>query len=246
MKRVLLFAAAAMLAFRGPLALAQTTSAAGNLDIYTQKTGGSEFGLLRTTVVFPAHDQFADQFIRQQGILYTHTYGLGAFDPIVFGMNDQLQFGFEGIFRLGVSLGSADFGAPWGPFKTSTIKYYVGVFDPFALDVGASYTHMFRNGMGLTARGSITIVNVGADVAMMQKGTLKENGIVVANLLPVEMTGSVFFDFGRSGLGVQYYINASNLLSFVAAPADLYTDDNRGVVSRGLIKKYGIQLMYVY
>jgi len=246
MKRILLFAVGAILALNGPDAPAQITSAAGNLDIYTPKTGGSDFGLLRTTIVFPAQQEFADLFMRQQGVVYTHTYGLGSFDPIVFGMNDQLQFGFEGIFRLGIALGSADFGAPWGPFKTSVIKYYVAVFDPFALDVGASYTHMFRNGMGLTARGSITIVNLGADGAMMQKGTLKENGIVVANLLPVEAAGSLYFDFGRSGLGVQYYINASNLLSFVAAPAELYSADNRGVVSRGLIKKYGIQLMYVY
>jgi len=246
MTRIHLVTVGAILAISAPGAVAQITSAAGNLDIYTQKTGGSEFGLLRTTVVFPAHDRLGDQFIRQQGVLYTHTYALGQFDPIVFGMNDQLMFGFEGNFRLGVALGSADFGAPWGPFKTSSIKYYVGVFDPFALDVGATYTHMFRNGMGLTARGGITIVNVGADGAMMQKGTIKEDGIIVANLLPIEMTGSLYFDFGRSGLGVQYYINASNLLSIVAAPEDLYSADNRGVVSKGLIKKYGIQLMYVY
>jgi len=246
MKRILLVAVGAVLTITGPGAAAQITSAAGNLDIYTQKNGGSEFGLLRTTLVFPGHDQFADQFIRQQGVLFTHSYGLGAFDPIVFGMNDQLQFGFEGIFRLGIALGSADFGAPWGPFKASSVKYYVGVFDPFALEVGASYTHMFRSGMGLTARGGITIVNIGADGAMMQRGTLKENGIAVANLLPLEMTGSVYFDFGRSGLGFQYYVSASNLLSLVAAPEELYSADNRGVVSKGLIKKYGMQLMYVY
>jgi len=112
--------------------------------------------------------------------------------------------------------------------------------------VGPSYTHAFRNGTGITAKGGITIIDIGATGAMMQHGTLKENGILVANLLPVQISGSVFFDFGRSGLGVQYFINASNLISYVIAPEALYSDDNRGVVSRGLIKKYAIQLVYIY
>ena len=246
MKHIPLLLAAAWLDLNGPIANGQITSASGNIEVYSHKTVGNQFGLLRTTILFPASGNLPDQAIRQQGILFTHTYNLGTFDPIVFSMNDQLTFGFEGAFRVGVGIGSETLGQLWGPFTQTAIKYYVAVCDPFSVEVGPSYTHAFRNGTGITAKGGITIIDIGATGAMMQHGTLKENGILVANLLPVQISGSVFFDFGRSGLGVQYFINASNLISYVIAPEALYSDDNRGVVSRGLIKKYAIQLVYIY
>jgi hypothetical protein len=246
MKRIAFIVAAALLALCGPMANGQITSSSGNLEVYSHKTVGNEFGLLRTTIVFPASGSVPDQFIRQQGILFTHTYNLGTFDPIVISMSDQVTFGFEGAFRMGVGIGSEDLGQLWGPFTKTGVKYYVAVLDPFSVDVGPSYTHMFRNGTGITAKCGITIIDIGATGAMMQNGTLKDNGILIANILPVQVSGSVFFDFGRSGLGVQYFINASNLISYVVAPGALYSEDNRGIVSRGLIRKYSIQLLYTY
>jgi hypothetical protein len=105
---------------------------------------------------------------------------------------------------------------------------------------------MFRNGTGVTGKVEITIINIGATGAMMQNGTLKENGILVANVLPVQISSSVFFDFGRSGLGLTFMFNSSNLLAYVTAPQALYSADNRGVVSTSLIKAYAWQILYVY
>jgi hypothetical protein len=246
MKRTAMLIACTVLTLYGQVATGQFTSAAGNLEIYTTKTTSSQFGLLNTTLVFPAYNDIPYQEYRQHGIVFTHTYNLGSFDPIVFDVSDQLVFDFEGAMRFGFGIGNATVPILQDPSTTHTIKYYVGVLDPFSLDVGPSYTHMFRNGTGVTGKVEITIINIGATGAMMQNGTLKENGILVANVLPVQISTSVFFDFGRSGLGVTFFFNSSNLIAYVAAPQALYSADNRGVVSTSLIKTYAWQILYVY
>jgi hypothetical protein len=246
MKRTPMLFACTALAFCSQLATGQFTSATGNLEIYTTKTASSQFGLLNTTLVFPAYNDIPYQEFRQQGVVFTHTYNLGSFDPIVFDVSDQLVFDFEGSMRFGFGIGNASLPVLQAPFPTRTVKYYVGVVDPFSLDVGPSYTHMFRNGTGVTGKVEITIINIGATGAMMQNGTLKGNGILVANVLPVQISSSVFFDFGRSGLGLTFMFNSSNLLAYVTAPQALYSADNRGVVSTSLIKAYAWQILYVY
>jgi hypothetical protein len=237
----------AVCALIGPIrSEAQFTSSTGNIDIYARKTGSTKFGLLNTTIIIPPGPENPATELHQKGILFTSQYSLGSFDPIVLGMGDQIQVAFEGNIRIGGGFGSETFEEPWGSYTENTLKYYTVVLDILSMDLAAGYTHMFRSGTGISLRGALTIVNIGATAAMLEKGTFKEHGILVANILPVQLTGSLFFDFGRSGIGVSFFYNPGNILTYSITPEELYTDEYRGVVSKTTIKKSSWQICYVF
>lgn len=223
---------------------AQYTSPAGNVDIYGRKTAASEFGLLNTTIALPSKDGVPAYNVTEKGVVYCNQYSLGAFDPVVISMNDQIVFAFEGFFRIGGGVGSGNIGEAWGPYASSIAKYYIALLDLFAVDITPSYTHMFQNGTGLTAKIGFTIVNLGATMAILDKGVLGESGILVANILPVQITGTLLFDFGRSALGFSVLVNNSSILNYTQTPQGLYGNDYRGLLSNTLIKKVAFQIVY--
>ncbi|HTY58287.1 MAG TPA: hypothetical protein VMF59_05695, partial [Bacteroidota bacterium] len=67
---------------------------------------------------------------------------------------------------------------------------------------------------------------------------------VMVNVLPVQIGGSLAFDFGRSELGAAFIVNTSNILTYTAAPAALFNEESRGVVSKTIIKKIAFQVFY--
>jgi hypothetical protein len=225
-------------------AAAQFTSPTGNFEVYARKVSASYFGFLNTTIVLPSNQGIPAYELTQKGILYSRQYSLGAFDPIVISMNDQIAFAFDGFFRIGGAVGSGNTGEPWGPFTSSTAKYYVGLLDVFAMDITPSYTHMFRNGTGLTAKVGFTILNLGATVAILEKGVFRESGILVANILPVQISATLLFDFGRSALGFSVLVNASSILNYTETPEDLYNDEYRGLLSNTVLKRVAFQIVY--
>jgi hypothetical protein len=223
---------------------AQFTNPSGNLDVYSRKTSASYFGLLNTTIVLPSQERLPSFKVAQKGILYCRQYPISSFDPIVISMNDQIVFAFEGFFRIGGGLGNGYIGEPWGPFTSSTAKYYVALLDLFAVDIAPSYTHMFRNGTGMTAKLGFTFLNVGATVAILDKGVFNDSGILVANILPVQIDAAVMFDFGRSALGFSVFVNSSSILNYTKTPENLYSNDYRGLLSTTIIRKIAFQIMF--
>jgi hypothetical protein len=223
---------------------AQFTSAVGNYDVFVRKTASSQFGLLRTSVELPSSDGVPVFTINQKGIIFSRQYPLGSFDPIVISRSDQLMFVFEGFFRIGGGMGSGDIGEPHGPYLNTVQKYYVTILDIFSMDIVPTYTHVFRNGTGLTAKVGLTLINLGGSAAILEGGVFRESGILVANILPVQVTGSLMFDFGRSALGFSVLINASSILNYTLTPKELYNDGYRGMQSTTLIKRVAFQIMY--
>jgi hypothetical protein len=220
------------------------TSPNGNSEVYSRKPASTQFGMLSTSVLVPLGGSGTFTELKQKGLIFCRQYSIGEFDPIVLSGSDQLQIAIDGALRIGGSLGSQANLIPWGPYTAATVKYYVAMIDLFSIELAPTYTHMFDNGTGIIAKIAVTAVNIGASAAVQDKSSFGESGILVANVLPVQVNASIAFDFGRSALGVSFFMNAGSILNYTHTPGDVYGDSYKGLLSSTLIKKMAIQIVF--
>jgi hypothetical protein len=114
------------------------------------------------------------------------------------------------------------------------------------------------NGYALTAKCGFNLVNVGMSFAFPKGGVLNQNLVGTANLIPLAFSPSLFIDFGRSGLGISFYINPLNILAYNYIPNATYgTNPNnqhyyfdqslKGVKAfSSAMKRYDFELMFTF
>jgi len=224
-----------------PLVPAQT-GASGNFEVYSRPTCTYSIGYLRTNFLLPIESGGAPIRFNQKGVMYSHTYDIGEIGTININDAAQLRCSTQAVFRIGAAVGS------WlntGP-ASDTHDEYLGMFDPFAFQVVPELTFVHAHGMSTTIRCGVGVVDVGMVLAMPGGGMFSRDAVGLISLVPLSFEPSVFFDFGRAGLGASFFVNPANLVEYRVAPRGLYGASASGVrIGGATVKRYAMQLLFI-
>jgi hypothetical protein len=177
---------------------------------------------------------------------YNHFYDITNLGSIPIEYEHQVSFYLTGAFRLAAATGTASLNQSMPDLDSNNPKFYSASMDIFSLYVVPEYTYVIKRGYAVTVKLGINLINVGGSVAFPEHGNIRNHLFGTINLLPLGFTPAVFFDFGRSGLGILAHINPSNFLSYNFAPRILYGDE-RGVTGlNSFIRRYDFEIIFTF
>jgi len=196
--------------------------------------------------------------IESHGVSFNHYYDI---TPIgTAPVHDYSQFGIylTGAFKVGIAIADPALIPSPNSKDTLNLTYYAFMIDFYSLSIVPEYTFVFNNGYALTAKFGFNLVNLGGSVAFPKGGTLNENLIATANIIPLAFSPSLFIDFGRTGLGISFYFNPLNILAYNYVSNGTYTDkkgDQQYYFDQSLkgfkafssaMKRYDLQIMFTF
>lgn len=214
------------------------TSVLDKYEYYTRETGNNALGYYQTSI------NLLNKDLKQDGFRFTYNYLLFNIASFPLNSNNQISITMDAAFRIGASLGELEVTNPPENFP-SLLKYYTISADLFSMSIVPDYTYVFESGFAISARFGFNFFNVGGTASLLEKGTFKENTIIVIKIVPMAFNPSLYFDFGRSGLGIGFYINPSNFLSYVIAPDNLYNEEYLGIQFwDNIVEEYEFQVLF--
>lgn len=215
------------------------TSEIGNYNVYTREFSTSSIGFLRTAINLNGQENV------QLGISYNRNYDITKIGLIpIDEYSSQLGFFLQGSYRLGITTGENSSSSNIG--QSSYNKIYVGSIDFFSLFLATEFTYIIDRSYSVTAKLGLNLINVGGTLAFQDKRKFKETFMASINFLPIVVSPSIFFDFGRSGLGIQLFYNTFNILQYDIVAKKL-TEVASGLKSMdAIIKKYDFQILFTF
>ena len=237
-----------ILFFNFPKNILAQTSEIENYQVYTRETGCSSLGYMRLKFDLPT----LNETIVNNGVSYNHYYDISSIGSVPINDNNQFSIYLTGAFKIGAATGNQNDTS----FKTS--GYYAFMVDFYSMSVVPEYTYVMSNGYALTAKIGFNLVNVGMSCAFAKSGAFNQNFIASANFIPLAFSPSFFIDFGRTGLGISFYINPLNILAYNYVPSSSFTDKSgnqqyyfdqslKGLKTfSSAIKRYDFQLMFTF
>lgn len=220
------------------------TSSHGNYRIYTAETSTSSFGYLNSTVTFP--EQTGIGSLSLSGFLYSYNYLFSNLTSIALSNDEQLKFYMEGTFRIGAAVGSKKLSFIPETFKSEKLTYYFATLDLFSLDFTPEYTYVFNHGEAITFKIGINFLNIGGSGALLKDGKFDKHSVIELNFLPFALKPTLFYDFGKTGVGISYFINSANILSYLIAHKQLFGSD-RGVTALSKqFTRHSFQIVFVF
>jgi len=214
------------------------TSVLDKYDYYTRETGSTVLGYYKTSINLLNTD------LKQDGFRFTNNYLLFKIASFPLNSNNQINIVMDAAFRIGASVGEYEVSNPPENFPNK-LKYYTISADLFSMSIVPGYTYVFDSGFAISARFGLNFFNVGGSISLLDKGTFNENAIVVVKIVPMAFNPALYFDFGRTGLGVGFYLNPSNLLSYVIAPDNLYNEEYLGIQFWDhVVEEYEFQVLF--
>jgi len=220
------------------------TSEAGNYELFTREILNSSFGYLNCRINLPL--EYGGSSLSSTGISYTHFYEMSKIGSIPVDNDNEIGFYLNGEFKLGFGAGKKIL-IPGFPVSSSYVKFYSATADFFSLYLTPEYTTVMQNGHAFTFQLGINLLNIGGTVAMPEHGVVSRHLLGTINLVPLGFAPSVFFDFGRSGLGLRAYFNLTDFLSYNIARTTIYGDEFKGIKSfDSVINRSDFQIVFVF
>ena len=220
------------------------TSEYGNLEVYSRETSFSSFGYFSGS--FPLSTNVGSRRIDMRGVNYTHYYELAKIGSIVPTSQFEINFILKGAFKIGGAVGEKEIDDSIGTYPVSTIKYYMVNADFFTLSFQPEATYVFNDGYALTLFLGIDLINVGGSGAILEGGVFSKHTIASINLVPLCFRPGIYFDFGRSALGIAGQINTLNIFEYRILSNDLYSGINGAQTFDVFIRKFEFQLLYTF
>lgn len=219
------------------------TSAIGNYEIYTRETSMSSFGYLTLSAAMP----YSMGNLTEKGIMYSYKYLLNDLGSVSIGYENEIRIFLEGNFNIGAGIAQAYLINEYPQFQSGRVNYYAGNVDFFSMDLTPEYTNVLSDGTAVTIKAGINFLNIGGSIITPGKGRFEDNSFGVLNLIPFSIKPSLFFDFGRSGVGFSFILNPTNFLSFIIAKKGLYPEEERGIqVLDSTFKRYSFQVLFTF
>lgn len=222
------------------------TSEYGNLKIYTREAYLSTFGYSSGSHKMPAG--VTPSRLDYNGVAYTTDYDISNIGNVPINNYSEIRFTLDGIFRLGVAMGSSTISSEEElHYPRTEVRYYRIDLDFFSLSLNPEYTIILKDGYAITAHFGIDLINVGGTVCILDRGNLLDHSVGQFNLIPLAFRPAVYFDFGNSGLGIGAYLNPTNMLSFRYTSEQLYPDDKWGVKTfDNFFRRYEFQIIFTF
>jgi len=227
-----------------PVAGRAQTSAFGNYEVYSTKESNTSLGYLTTTLEFPKY--LGNVELQQKGVMYERRTTGFNIASVEFDENMRLRLLTQGSNRIGFSVGDGSTDTVVSYFGKKNFKMYTVTFDFYSFGVASEFTYVYDRNKAITCQLALDLLNVGANLSMLEGGTIDKNFIAQINLIPFVIRPSVFFDLGRRGIGIALYINPYNVLEYSYAPNRYFSKDDIGVkFVSSRTKKYAVELVFV-
>lgn len=220
------------------------TSEYGNLEIYDRETSFSAFSYLSAS--FPLSNHLGSDRISINGISYSHIYDLAKISNIVPTSQLAINFLLKGIFKMGGGFGSIYNTDLLGLYPNQEIKYYMVTADFFTLSFQPEITYVFNDGYAATVFLGFDFINVGGSASILESGDIKKHTIGVINVVPLGFRPGAYFDFGRSALGISFFINSRNLLEYRILSKDIYPGLSGVQSSEAFVRRFEFQILYTF
>jgi len=205
------------------------TSELGEYEIYTRETSRTGIGYLSLEFSLP-QNVGGSKFL-SKGVALSQNYDIGTVVNEAMSNSSQFKLFFEGNISIGAAIGEEALANNQNIYPNSTIKYYVGTVEFFAVYLVPEFTQVINNGNALTITLGISLINLGGSFAYLDGGKLEEYSVGTANIIPFVLKPTLLYDFGTTSIGIQAYINPFNFLSYNYGSENLYPD-SRGFKSK--------------
>lgn len=224
--------------------LKSQTSEYGNLEIYSRETSFSVFSYLSGS--FPLSSQIGGERISINGMSYSNVYDLAKVASVVPTSQLEINFMLKGIFKIGAGFGSHTTTSVNDSYPNQEIKYYLVNLDFFTMSFQPEITYVFNDGHAATLFFGFDLINVGGSAAILESGDLKKHTIGIINIVPFGFRPGSYFDFGRSALGISFYINAVNFFEYRILSKDLYSEQSGIQTTDAFVRRFEFQLLYTF
>lgn len=220
------------------------TSEYGNWEVYDRETSFSSFSYLSAS--FPLSSYLGSERISINGLSYSHTYDLAKISSFVPASELAINFLLKGVFKLGGGFGSMNNPDSLVLYPNQEIKYYMITADFFTLSFQPEITYVFNDGYAATVFFGFDFINVGGSAAILESGDIKKHTIGVINIVPLGFRPGAYFDFGRSALGISFYINSTNLFEYRILSKDIYPGLGGVQSSDAFVRRFEFQILYTF
>lgn len=225
------------------LSFAQT-SEKGEYEVYTREVYLSTTSYLSSSFELPL--EISGQRLNQKGISYTYNYELANLGNIALSDVSEFRISLRSALRIGATISENIKHNSTQLYPKSTIKYYAGSLDVFSVFLTPQFTNIIGDGTAMTIEFGFNLVNIGGDVALLEGGTFSDHAVTVIKFIPLAFKPAVYFDFGRSGLGIGGYFNPTDILNLVLVPENLYSG-KRGVKTfDSFYRRFEFQIIFTF
>jgi len=177
---------------------------------------------------------------------YSHIYDLARIGSVVPTSQLEINFMLKGIFKIGGGFGSSNTYDSLELYPNQEIKYYMLNVDFFTLSFQPEITYVFNDGYAATIYLGLDFLNIGGNGAILESGDIKKHTIGVINVVPLGFRPGAYFDFGRSALGISFYINSTNLFEYRILSKDLYLGMSGAQSAEAFVKRFEFQILYSF
>ncbi len=219
------------------------TSEIGDYEVYARKTSMSSLGYYTISALLP-HNLGR---MPLKGVLFSYKYILKDLGSVPIGTENEIRVFLEGNFDIGGGLAQSRLLSEYPSFESGEVKYYAGTLNLFSIDITPEYTFIFSNGRALTTKLGFNFINLGGTVVATDQKDFADNVLGSIDMMPLSIKPSIYFDFGRSGVGLSFLINPTNFLTYIFSSDKNYTRIEKGL--RGFdrtFKKYSFQVLYTF
>jgi hypothetical protein len=220
------------------------TSEYGNSEVYSRETVFSAFGYFSGS--FPLSSYVGGERIDMQGLNYTNYYDVARISAIVPSNEIEIRFLLKGAFKIGGALGEKSIDNSLGLYPSEKVKYYMVNIDFFTLSFQPEFTYVFKDGYALTLFMGLDLINLGGNVGILDQGDISKHTVASINAAPLCFRPGLFFDFGRSALGIAGQFNTNNIFEYRILGKELYPGMNGAKTFDAFIRKFEFQIIYTF
>ena len=219
------------------------TGTIGNYEVYSRKTSMSSLGYYTISTLLP-HNLGR---MPLKGVLFSYKYILKDLGSVPIGTENEIRVFLEGNFDIGGGLAQSRLLSEYPSFESGEVNYYAGTLNLFSIDITPEYTFIFSDGRALTTKLGFNFFNVGGTIVATDQKDFANNMLGSIDMMPLSIKPSMYFDFGRSGIGLSFLLNPTNFLTYIFSSDKNYTRKQKGL--RGFdqtFKKYSFQVLYTF
>ena len=228
------------------------TSEIGNYNVFARKSESSSLGYMRLKFDL---DPSIGQTVINYGVSFNHYYDITNLGYMPINDNSQFSIYLTGAFRIGAGIAGRN--QVLNQISGRNLTYYGFMVDFYSLSLVPEYLYVLDNGYALTPKLGFNLFNLGFSAGFPKQGVLSQNLIATVNLLPLAFIPSFVVDFGRSSLGLSFYINPVNILCYNYIPDGTYgsgtnqhyffDQSQRGVKAfSSVFQRYDFQIMFTF
>lgn len=217
------------------------TSAYGNYSVYTPKSKYYGIGYYNTKLTLPyLSDTAKGGEYNQSGFIFSFNGNWSEIASVPLSLQSNFKFNTNYDLSIGCTFSVSD----------DSLRYTTLSASWNILGVSAEYCYAFSEGSAINFKLGLGLINLGGSVSFLNSGNFQDNGISRISIIPIRLKPSIYYDFGRNGLGVEFVINSIDMISYIIGPDKYFKAKNKNFAGfrsgDTTIKSFSANLIFVF